>query len=622
VPLPPFDPRRAVAIILGARVFPKSPGLEVHGTRFSNSAFAFRKYLENVLGIPRRFILDLFDDNRSPSEILNDISADLARHLTEMRSNNTPVQDLFFYYVGHGFLEGKNISDLCLAIRATDVDNLEITTLEMRRLAWVIRSRAGFQRRYLILDCCYGAAASRAWSQSAGPAQLAMRSTLSLFPNESPTQGTALLCAAESNKEANALGKRGLTTFSDALLECLEGGRSELGARVSLNSLHAMILEYLRDNYRDTDRFVRPKVESPEASEGDVALFPVFPNPLFGRSDNVGLSRDEAEQQDEMQQQMEAAKREQERLKREADQREQERLKKEADQREQERLKEEADQREQERLKEEADQREQGRLKEEADQREQERLKREADQREQERLKKEADQRERERLKKEADQRERERLKEEADQRKQQQRDQAALDRQLADQLYQKLMRELSNGEIKTMAPGLRAIIKLNPEHARAHRELANELLLVGRWDEALAEAKLAMRLGPTDEAALRLHGKILAAIGKRSAGQEIEHEQGRKRATEKPEGKEKAEAEQRYQVEAAYFEAKAFVEKRQWLKAHKLLNRLNRLQPGYRDVESLLIHIEGRVTVIQLAIGGGIIAVIVSLISLIYMYR
>src|SRR5580700_741914 len=130
MPASPFDPHHAIAIILGARVFPRSPSLELYETRFSNSALAFRQYLEMVLGIPKRCILDLFDDNRSPSEILNDISTSLTRHLAEMRNNNTPVQDLLFYYVGHGFLEGKNISDLCLAIRATDVDDLQITTLE------------------------------------------------------------------------------------------------------------------------------------------------------------------------------------------------------------------------------------------------------------------------------------------------------------------------------------------------------------------------------------------------------------------------------------------------------------------------------------------------------------
>ena len=276
MPIPTFEPSRVVAIILGARVFPKSEGLELHGARFSNSAVTFRNYLENVVGIQRRFILDLFDDNRSPSEILNEIATFLAGRLSEMRVRNTPIQDLLFYYVGHGFLEGRNISELCLAIRATQVDNLRITALRMEDLADVIRSNARFQRRYLILDCCYGAAAAKAWSQSGEPAKIAMRSTLSLFPNESPTHGTAVLSAAESNKEANAVGRNGFTTFSDALLQCLRHGRSELGPKISLNSLHAMILEHLRDNYPESDRFVRPKVESPEVADGDVALFPYF----------------------------------------------------------------------------------------------------------------------------------------------------------------------------------------------------------------------------------------------------------------------------------------------------------------------------------------------------------
>jgi hypothetical protein len=547
VPASTFDPRRTLAIMLGARVFPRSPSLELHGTRFSNSALAFRQYLETILGIPRRCILDLFDDNRSPSDILNDISASLTRHLAEMRNNNTPVQDLLFYYVGHGFLEGKNISDLCLAIRATDVDDLQITTLEMQRLAGVIRSRARFQRRYLILDCCYGAAASRAWSQSEGPAKLAMRSLLSLFPDESPSHGTAVLSAAESNKEANAIGKRGLTTFSDALLECLKNGRSELGERVSLNSLHAMILEYLKDNYSDTDKFVRPKVESPEASEGDVALFPVFPNPLFGQSENLGFSGDKAQQQDDALKRAEAVQHtEEERLKAVAAQREQEEhLKAETAQREQEEAR--RSKAEQEAVRREnaeersssstidlsyysrqrvAEREQEAAKKAEGAQREQELLRVEAAQRDRdERLKPEAVQREIEeqRLKAEVVQREIEeqRLKAEAAHREtEHRRNQVALDRQLAEQLYQKLMRQSSNGEIKTMIPGLRTIIKLNPEHAKAHRDLAEELKRLAQLDEALAEARLAMRLGPIDESSLRLHGEIVAAMRKSSADQ------------------------------------------------------------------------------------------------------
>jgi tetratricopeptide (TPR) repeat protein len=273
-----FDPNRAVSIILGARVFPRSPGLELHGTRFLNSAIAFREYLEQNLGIPRQCVIDLFDDNRSPGEILNEISKTLTNIVDEKRRNNTPIQDLFLYYVGHGFLEGRDFSEFCLAIRATDTDELQLSTLDMKRLAGVIKSRARLQRRYLILDCCYSAAASRAWGQSDGPAKIAMRSTLSLFPNESPVQGTAILSAAESDKEANALGKRGFTTFSDALLQALKMGRSDLGDRFSLTSLHALILEYLKDNYQDSGTLARPKVESPEAAQGDVALFPVFPN--------------------------------------------------------------------------------------------------------------------------------------------------------------------------------------------------------------------------------------------------------------------------------------------------------------------------------------------------------
>jgi hypothetical protein len=289
VPFGAFDSQRALAIVLGAREFPKATSLELHGTRFSNSASAFRKYLIQQLGIPRRNVLDLFDDASSPDQILVKLKDFLDRRTEELKS--TPLQDLLFYYVGHGFLEGRGISDLHLAIRETDIDGLSYTALDLRSLANLIRSRARFVRRYLILDCCYGAAASRAWSQADGPAGIAMRNALDLFPPESPTRGTAILSAAESDKEANALGKRELTAFSDGLLQCLEQGREELGERISLESLHGMLVEYLRTTYNSADSYVRPKVESPEASEGDVAWLPIFPNPAYARVQGIALQQ-------------------------------------------------------------------------------------------------------------------------------------------------------------------------------------------------------------------------------------------------------------------------------------------------------------------------------------------
>lgn len=271
-----FDASRAAAIILGARVFPNYPELELHGDRFQGSAASFGKYLKETLGVPRTQISDLFDHTGTPSDVLKEVS----KFLQEMTATAGHLQDLFLFYVGHGFLVGGDRGDLCLALRQSHVDELQETSLEMARLASVVRARARFVRRYVILDCCYGAAAHKAWSQSTGPHVTALQKTLNAFPKESPTQGTAVLSAAESNKEANAEGKNGLTTFSDGLTQCLKHGTPQLEELITFQQLHGLLVDYLRDNYKDTDRFVRPKVASPETSkEGDVALIPIFPNP-------------------------------------------------------------------------------------------------------------------------------------------------------------------------------------------------------------------------------------------------------------------------------------------------------------------------------------------------------
>src|SRR4051812_14140044 len=93
------SPRGVLAIILGASIWPHA---SLQGSKaFTNSAAAFKDYLTLQFGLPSANILDLFDDERAPSDIDKDISHFLQARSQELETARTPARDLLLYYVGH-----------------------------------------------------------------------------------------------------------------------------------------------------------------------------------------------------------------------------------------------------------------------------------------------------------------------------------------------------------------------------------------------------------------------------------------------------------------------------------------------------------------------------------------
>jgi hypothetical protein len=271
-------------VLLGASSFGRAPKLS-QGRAFYNSAQDFHEYLTAAdgLGIPSENVLWLFDDSRSASDQLKDIRDFLEMRTTALKNQETQPKDLIVYYVGHGLFSGPEHA-YCLAIRTTDEQSEGLTSMRVSDLASVVRTSARFLRTFLILDCCFSAAAYREFQS--GPLTASRVKLL----DELPQRGTTMLCSASSQDPS--LAPRGLsrTMFSDSLLIALHDGHPSFGSSMTLSELGDLVKTNLRQAFPED--WVRPEVHSPDQREGDVAGVPLFPNAAWtGHQAEEGLGK-------------------------------------------------------------------------------------------------------------------------------------------------------------------------------------------------------------------------------------------------------------------------------------------------------------------------------------------
>jgi formylglycine-generating enzyme required for sulfatase activity len=254
-----------LAILLGGSAWPKSPQLAA-STAFASSALGFRQYLvdPNGFGLPQANVLDLFDSSKTAPEIVEEI-----QNYLRLRMSGTPApRDLFLYYTGHGgFIGGR---DYFLAVRST-IEGLEgSSSIRVSDLASALRNAARDVRRFLILDCCFAAAAFREFQSTPGAA--ARLQTLDAFPR----RGTTLLCSSSSRSVSIAPEGEQYTMFSGALLDVLRRGDAGIQASLSLEDVGLRVGDIIKRKY--DDRGIRPEVHSPDQRDEDIARMPIFPN--------------------------------------------------------------------------------------------------------------------------------------------------------------------------------------------------------------------------------------------------------------------------------------------------------------------------------------------------------
>jgi phosphoserine phosphatase RsbU/P len=277
--------KRTLAFVLGASQFPNSPTL-TGAESFANSAEDFREYLYKPRGLalPHSDVLDLFDDPRPASELLERVVDFLCTR--QRKTTSTNVERLLVYYVGHGgFTPGQ---EYFLAVRSTRAGLEGSSSIRISDLGHIIRSNARFLCQYLILDCCFSAQAFKTFQS--GPAEAAVSKTLDSVPQK----GTALLCSSGPREASLApVGER-YTMFSEALLAVLGEGNSGFKEFLSIYDVGRLIDWRLADKYNDAR--VRPQVLCPNQPEGDLSHLPLFPNPASAElipERSIGLDIDD-----------------------------------------------------------------------------------------------------------------------------------------------------------------------------------------------------------------------------------------------------------------------------------------------------------------------------------------
>ena len=253
-----------LAVILGASDFPKSP-LSAPPS-FKNSAEAFKSFLLDTFHLPQDNLADLFDTEEWPGALLEQIE------LFIRNRKKCGATDLIFYYVGHG-AETSADRKFYLAIRSTREGAESSSSIICSDLSSGLCREGTGLRFYIILDCCFSAAAYQDFQ--AAPLEAVTIQTR----EELPKKGTVLFCAASRRDVALAPAGETYTRFSDALLTALQEGDPLADEYLSFADLGRRVEAILRD--RHPEDLTRPQLQAPNAREGDIAGLTAFPNRAY-----------------------------------------------------------------------------------------------------------------------------------------------------------------------------------------------------------------------------------------------------------------------------------------------------------------------------------------------------
>ena len=240
----------------------------------------------NGFRLPEANLLWLFDTDEEQSVVVRKIASFLAARQAALASEAGGLFDVIFYYVGHGGFDTGSASTYFLALRQTNNIDALSSSLAVSSLKRALRESTRDVRHYLILDCCFAAAALAPYLQLSAAAQGMVVQIQDAFP----PSGTALLCASGAIVPAKAKRGATFTMFSEALLEVLRLGVPQGGDQLSLAEIGVAVRSLLTSRYGD--EAARPEVHSPEQSKGSVAEVPLFRNAekIENRPEKIALA--------------------------------------------------------------------------------------------------------------------------------------------------------------------------------------------------------------------------------------------------------------------------------------------------------------------------------------------
>jgi len=265
-------PESTVAILLGAGSWPQYVELE-GGNHFAGSHRRFREYLAQPKGLnlADENVCDLFDDARSPSELVVAVAEFLENHRQRLAKSALRIRDLLFYFVGHA--EYDDPTQLYhLIVRYTRENLWAQTSLRIVDLYKAFEAHTPTARRYIIIDACYAGRAGDFIYQSSGSASVGKREL-----DEFADKGAALLSSSGSTSRSKAPADSDCTMFTGALLEALmPSTRPRSRSLLSLHEVRNRTVEVLEQRYGRM-RAVWPEVHSPSQGQKAVADSPILP---------------------------------------------------------------------------------------------------------------------------------------------------------------------------------------------------------------------------------------------------------------------------------------------------------------------------------------------------------
>lgn len=253
-----------LAAILGASKWEKFPRLlnpRSPSDSLARSAERFNQYVvsSDGLNLPIPNVKNLFDDDRSPQELLQQIGEFLRE-----RRRLFPITDFILYFVGHGFVSDDQ--EYYLLLRFARENEEESSGLPLRALSKTVTENARDIRKFVIVDACYSGSAGSLWPAPKGPVTQQQQSA-----RNTPSRGVTVLCSSDSALPSKALEGHELTAFTGVLMDVLSTRHSNYPELLCLRDIHSLMVQW-------PDLTIRPQLQSPDQREGDIADVPLFPN--------------------------------------------------------------------------------------------------------------------------------------------------------------------------------------------------------------------------------------------------------------------------------------------------------------------------------------------------------
>jgi hypothetical protein len=218
------QPDEIIVLVFGASRWPDCPKFH-DAPSLERSADALIRFVRNAegMGVPMHNIKSFFNSFDEPSEQLDQAQNFVNRRRHEYKEVGKKITDLLIYYAGHGDFE-RDGREFYMAIKRTHTQWPLLTSITANALGDWVRRTGQDLRTYLIIDCCFAAAAQLGFQTS--PIDLAEKRLHEALPNsiESddgigfPSAGVALLAAAGMNDTTFAPPEEEYSRFTKHLL--------------------------------------------------------------------------------------------------------------------------------------------------------------------------------------------------------------------------------------------------------------------------------------------------------------------------------------------------------------------------------------------------------------------